>query len=152
MELQMLKMLVGAGLSLLLLAGPALAQSDAETDAAVDSALGDHAAYRAVFDAIQTAVADEDAAGFAEWVDYPIAVKIDGKDVTINDEASFVADYDGILTDEIKTAIAGTKWADVMVNYQGIMLGDGQVWINGICKDDKCAEFDARVVTIQSAN
>ena len=47
-------------------------------------------------------------------------------------------------------AITAQKWQDLFVNYQGIMIGNGQVWINGICKDDKCAAFDVKVVTIQS--
>ena len=29
-------------------------------------------------------------------------------------------------------------------------ISDGQVWINGICKDEACASFDVKVITIQS--
>jgi hypothetical protein len=146
----MQKLLAGLGLAFALSAFPALAQTDADTDAAVQSSLGDHKAYRTAFDAIQKAVADGDKAGFAAWVNYPIGVKADGRDVTITDAAAFEKDYDLIVTDEIKNAITTQKWADLFVNYQGIMFGNGQVWINGICKDDKCAEFDARIITIQS--
>ena len=146
----MLKLLAALGLALSLYAFPAMAQTDADTDAAVESALGDHTAYRAAFDAIQKAVADDDKAGFAAWVSYPIALTADGEEMTIADAAQVEEHYDNILTDEIKAAIIDQKWADLFVNYQGIMFGNGQVWINGICKDDTCAEFDARVITIQS--
>lgn len=128
---------------------PALAQSDAETDAAIDAALGDHTAYRAAFDAIQQDVAEGDKAGFAEWVSYPIEVKIGGDKVSIADAGEFVARYDEIVTDEIRNAISGQAWADLFVNYQGIMFGNGQVWLNGICKDDACTAFDVRIITIQ---
>ena len=148
----MLKLIACLTIALSLLISPVLAQSEADTDASIDNVLGDHAAYRAAFDAIQKAVADDDGAAFAEWVSYPITVTADGEAMSIADAGQFAEQYDNILTDEIKAAISGQKWADVMVNDQGIMLGDGQVWINGICKDDKCAQFDARVVTIQSAN
>lgn len=146
----MLKLLAALGLTFALSAFPAIAQTDADTDAAIDSALGDHTLYRTAFDAIQKAAADGDKAGFAKWVEYPLGVKIDGKDVTIEDAATFEKDYDLILTDEIKTAIAVQKWQDLFANYKGVMFGNGQVWLNGICKDDKCAAFDVKVVTIQS--
>ena len=32
----------------------------------------------------------------------------------------------------------------------GVMFGNGEVWLNGICKDDACADFDVKIVTIQS--
>lgn len=146
----MQKLLAAFGLALALTTFPAFAQTDADTDAAVDNALGDHTAYRAAFDAIQEAVADDDKTGFAAWVSYPIALTADGEAMTIEDAAQFEEHYDLILTDEIKAAIADQKWQDLFVNYQGIMFGNGQVWLNGICKDDKCAEFDVKIITIQS--
>lgn len=146
----MLKLLAALGLALALSAFPAVAQTDADTDAAVESALGDHTAYRAAFDAIQKAVADGDKVGFAAWVSYPIAVTADGEAMKLSDAAQFEEHYDNILTDEIKAAITDQKWQDLFVNYQGIMFGNGQVWLNGICKDDACAQFDVKIITIQS--
>ncbi len=32
------------------------------------------------------------------------------------------------------------------------MFGNGQVWLNGICEDDACNEFDVRIITIQSTD
>ncbi len=146
----MQKLLAALGLALALSAVPALAQTDADTDAAVESVLGDHAAYRTAFDAIQQAVADDDKAGFADWVSYPITVVADGEEVTLADAAQFEARYDSILTDEIKAAIADQKWQDLFVNADGIMFGDGQLWLNGVCKDDACTTFDVKIITIQS--
>ena len=45
----MRKLLTAIVAALTLLAVPALAQTDADTDARIDSVLGDHAAYRAAF-------------------------------------------------------------------------------------------------------
>jgi hypothetical protein len=148
----MLKIIAGLMLALCLSIAPALAQTDADTDAAIDSNLGDHALYRAAFDAIQKAVADDDKAGFAEWVSYPITVTADGEEMSISEAAQFVEHYDNILTDEIKTAINDQAWANLFANYQGVMFGNGQVWLNGICKDDTCAEFDVKIITIQSTD
>lgn len=146
----MQKLLAALGLAFALSAFPAVAQTDADTDAAVDTTLGDHTAYRTAFDAIHKAVIDGDKAGFAAWVSYPIGVTADGEEMKLSDAAQFEEHYDNILTDEIKDAITAQKWQDVFVNYQGIMYGNGQVWLTGICKDDKCGAFDVRIVTIQS--
>lgn len=145
-----MKLLQAVLLAFSLLAAPALAQSDANTDAAIDYALGDHAAYRAAFDAIQKAVTDDDGAAFAAWVSYPIKVTTDGEEMSIADAGQFAEHYDNIVTDEIKTAISDQAWAGLFVNDQGVMFGNGQVWLNGICKDDQCAQFDVKIVTIQS--
>jgi hypothetical protein len=148
----MLKIIAGLMLALCLSIAPALAQTDADTDAAIHSNLGDHTLYRAAFDAIQKAVADDDKAGFAGWVSYPITVTADGEEMSISEAAQFVGHYDNILTDEIKTAINDQTWANLFANYRGVMFGNGQVWLNGICKDDTCAEFDVKIITIQSTD
>lgn len=146
----MSKLLAVLGLAFALGASPVLAQSDADVNAAVESVLGDPAPYHAAFDAIHKAVVDGDKAAFAGWVSYPIALMVGDKDMTIKDAAEFEKHYDAILTDEIKTAITEQKWQDLFANTDGIMYGNGQVWLNGVCKDDKCAEFDVRIMTIQS--
>lgn len=148
----MLKLLAAMGLAFALSTFPAIAQSDADVDASIDDALGDHTAYRAAFDAIQQAVTEGDKAAFAAWVSYPITVTADGEEMKLSDAVQFEEHYDSILTDEIKDVITSQEWGALFVNYQGLMFGDGQVWLNGVCKNDDCAEFDVKIVTIQSAN
>ncbi len=146
----MLKIIASLVLALCLSIVPALAQSDADTNAAIDTNLGDHALYRAAFDAIQAALVDDDKAAFAAWVNYPITVTADGEEMSIATPEQFVEHFDNIVTDEIRTAIEQQAWAELFVNYQGSMFGNGQVWVNGICKDDTCAAFDVKIITIQS--
>ena len=129
---------------------PAAAQTAADVDAAIERNLGAPELYRAAFDAIQAAVAGGDGAGFASYVAFPITVTADGEAMVIGDAAQFIEHYDGIVTDEITAAITGQQWEALFVKYQGVMFGNGQVWMNGICKDDACAAFDVKIITIQS--
>lgn len=132
---------------------PAAAESrdDAKTvDDAIDDNLGDHQRYRTVIDALQKGVADNDAAAVAALVQYPIVVSIQGKKTTLKSDKQFIANYDQLMTPDIRKAIVGTRYADLFVNYKGVMFGRGQAWISGICHDDKCAAFDVKVVTLQS--
>jgi hypothetical protein len=130
---------------------PAFAD-EASVNAAIDSVLGDHTEYQPVIEAFQQAVADHDAEGVAALVAYPITVKIDGRKKTIKDADAFVEDYDAIMTPGITEAIAKQDYGDLFVRDQGVMFGNGQAWLNGICRDDACDKFDVKVITIQEAN
>jgi hypothetical protein len=123
---------------------------DKATDDAIDSNLGDHTRYRDVIDRFQKAVADKDAKAVAALIQYPFGATIDGKTKVIKDSAGFVANYGKIVTPPIADVIVKQKYADLFVNYKGVMFGSGEVWINGICKDNACKAFDVKVVTIQS--
>ena len=146
----MLRLIATLALIACLGAVPAWAQSDADTDATIDNVLGDHTLFREAFDAIQQAVSDGDAAAFATWVSYPIKVVADGEEMLLSDEEQFIEHYDNILTDEILQAILDQSWSGLFVNSDGVMFGNGQVWLNGICRDESCAEFDVKIITIQS--
>jgi hypothetical protein len=151
-KIEVKKLLLWAVAALVLSVIPALAQSDAEVDARIDAVLGDHTLYRAAFDGIRTALAEGDASAFAAWVSYPARVVADGEAMVIGGEAQFVEHFDNILTDEIRAAITDQKWQDLFVNADGVMFGNGQVWLNGICRDEACSAVDVKVITLQSAN
>ncbi len=125
------------------------AAGDEAVDASIDSALGDHTRYRAVIEQFQKAVAGKDAAAVAALVQYPFRATVGGKTVVIKDAAGFVARYDEIVTPAIAGAIVKQKYADLFVNYKGVMFGNGEAWVNGICKDNACKSFDVKVVAIQ---
>jgi hypothetical protein len=126
--------------------------SDADVDKAIDASLGDHAIYRKVIEDFQKAVVDKDAQAASALVHYPISVDIDGKNRVLRNEAAFVENYERFMTPEIAQAITGTRYGDAFVNYKGVMLGRGEAWINGICKDDACKNVDVKVVTLQSTS
>jgi hypothetical protein len=135
-------------------AKPATAVADAPDDhaavnAAIDAALGDHAKYEQLISAFQSAVAGHDPAAVAALVAYPFIAYIDGKAVGIADADAFVAHYDAILTPAVARAITAQKYSELFVNYKGVMFGNGQAWINGVCEDTACGDAQARVVAIQ---
>ncbi len=123
--------------------------NEARVDQTIDTVLGDHAAYRAAVDALQKAVAANDAEAVSKLIDYPFTASIDGERTKIADADAFVAQYDRIVTPAIARAIGGQRYGDLFVNAKGVMFGRGEAWINGVCKDDACKHVDVRVVTIQ---
>ncbi|OHV77045.1 hypothetical protein [Rhizobium sp. LCM 4573] len=129
--------------------GGGAASQEKTVNQSIDESLGDHTKYETVIKALQKAVAAHDAPGVAALVSYPIGVKVRGKETNIKSAKAFIEHYDGIMTPGITKAIVDQKYEDLTVNYQGIMFGDGQVWVNGICHDNACSNFDVKVITIQ---
>lgn len=132
-------------------AGDAKSESadDAEVDQQIGRLLGDAKPYRQVFDQLQQAVKADDRKAVAGLVDYPLTVKAKGTTKkTVRNADAFVADWDSIMTAEVRKAVLDQKYAGLFVNQNGAMLGSGQVWINGICQDNKCAKTDARISAI----
>ena len=127
---------------------PALA-GDSATNGAIDEAFGEHAKYEVVIVSLQKAVAAHDADAVAKLVSYPIRVSVNGRKTTIRDAKAFVAHYDAIIAPDIAAAVRDQKYEDLFVNSQGVMFGNGQVWINGVCKDRACKAQDVKVITIQ---
>ncbi|WP_335672062.1 DUF4087 domain-containing protein [Phyllobacterium zundukense] len=142
-------LLVAAAMLFTLSAGLSFAQDKALNDA-LDNAFGSHDNYLAVINSFQAAVKAHDTAAVAAAVRYPIGVEINGKASTIKSASQFVKNYDAIMTREITDAVVKQKLDDLFVNWKGIMFGDGEIWINGICNDNTCKNVDIKVATIQS--
>ena len=119
---------------------------------AADEAV-DGGVFAEAFDAVQAAVNEGDAAAFAEWVAYPITVAAtgDGEEITLETPDDVIAHYDEFMTDEIIQAVTWQLYEELFVNAEGIMFGNGEVWLSGVCDDDACTSFSVKVITIQSA-
>ncbi|MEO9341023.1 hypothetical protein ABFT80_26875 [Mesorhizobium sp. SB112] len=120
------------------------AQTAAEVDSSLDDLFGAHAPYRHFFEQLQKAVASDDKAAVAAMVDYPFQARINGRAVKLRDAAHFVADFDKIVTSKVKQAIAGQTYATLFANWQGVMIGDGELWFSGV--------GDGNVVKITAIN
>lgn len=135
----------------LLFTAPAAAQTADEVNGMIEAVLGDHTRFVAAFDALQLAVTDADAEAVAALVAYPLIVKVgERREIAAPDE--FIAAYDEIMTAEITAAITGQTYEGLFVNDQGIMFGNGEVWMSGVCEDDACEVWDVKIITIQSTD
>ena len=116
---------------------------------AIDDVLGDHVRYETVIRQLQRAVAENDTAAVAALVNYPFVTVREGESLKVTDAAAFVREYDRIMTPAIADTIKRQKYSQLMVNYKGVMFGNGEAWVNGICKDAACKDVDVRVVALQ---
>lgn len=119
---------------------------------AIDEVLGNHARYETVIRQLQQAVTANDTAAVAALVNYPFVTVRDGESLKVADADAFVREYDRIMTPPIAEAIKRQNYSQLMVNYKGVMFGNGEAWVNGICKDDACKDVDVRVVALQPSS
>jgi hypothetical protein len=118
-------------------------------DKSIDLSVGDHVKVQQLLTQLQQAVAKHNAVVVADLVHYPIKVNPGKKPFTIKSEKEFIKDYDRIITQDIQDAILKQKYENLFVNSQGAMIGDGEVWITGFCRDKSCKQSDIKIGTIQ---
>lgn len=127
----------------------AAAQDAGQARTRIERVLGDADSYERVFKALQQGVASEDRAAVATLMRYPLRVETAAGKREITDAAAFQRDYAQIITTPVAQAIAAQSFDTVFANQQGVMIGSGQVWLNGTCVDQACSRSDVKVVTIQ---
>ncbi|MFV1848102.1 hypothetical protein ACNJRW_18095 [Stenotrophomonas maltophilia] len=124
---------------------PAAAE-EGDARARIDSVLGDAAQYEKVFNAFKAAVVGGDRAAVVEEVRFPLNIAGGKK---ISGPGEFQRNYEKIITPAVVKAMSGQDFGKVFVNQQGVMIGDGQVWLTGECLDKACARTEVKVGTIQ---
>lgn len=126
----------------------AAAPTEGGARARINDLLGNADKYERVFNALQRGVAANDRAAVAALMRYPVRVSMDGKTAKVANAAAFQRDYDRIVTPALAKLIAEQKFDTLFVNWQGVMLGQGEVWLTGICPDNDCAKAEIKVNNI----
>jgi hypothetical protein len=114
---------------------PALAQ---DTDARLDTVFGEHETFRDAFDALTAAVREGDSATVASLVKYPFEITIDGEEYTLGNENEFIGWYEDIFTPAMTKVVAEQSYDTLFVNQDGVMFGNGELWLSAICIDNAC--------------
>jgi hypothetical protein len=100
---------------------------------------------------LQKAVAAHDVAGVSTVVRFPLIVK--GRAGPEN-ASELARDFDKVFTDNVRRAILNQKIDEIFANWQGLMIGKGEVWINALCEKDspagQCKNRRLRVVSINN--
>ncbi|MFD1676800.1 LppP/LprE family lipoprotein [Alicyclobacillus fodiniaquatilis] len=91
--------------------------------------ISDPAAFVQGFNQLKTDVAQGNKAGVAAFGAYPMNVNTDGKKQSIANAQAFVQNYDAIMTRKVKSAITAQQINQLFVNDEGVMVGNGEVWL-----------------------
>lgn len=134
----------------LLTATPVLAQTADDVNVQIESLLGSHEVFQTAIESIQKALGEGDVAGVAGYIPFGEPIKVNGADVVIADEEDLAAQFDTLFNDKVVTAVTGQDYGSLFVNQDGIMFGDGELWLGGICVDDACNDFFVNIISINN--
>jgi hypothetical protein len=141
--------LILISISLLSTTHSAAQTTPTDLDKSIDLSVGSHVKVQHLLTELQQSVAKHNSAAVAALVHYPIKVNPGKHPITIKSAKAFIKDYDRIITADISDVILKQKYEALFVNSQGVMLGDGEVWITGFCLDKNCKNSDIKIGTIQ---
>ncbi len=89
----------------------------------------DPKAFEAFYGKLQKWVGSGNKSAIAHQVQYPLRVNREGQSRFIAGEKQFLAEYDQIMTEKVKQALLQQEVKDTFVNYQGVMVGGGELWL-----------------------
>ena len=108
------------------------------------------APYGQFLSRLQAAVRAGNKGAVVRLVDLPLRVNFAGGARTYRDRRSIERDFDRIFTPRVRQAIFDQRADRLFTNYQGAMIGDGEVWFDQTCPNASCSP--AGPVRIRSIN
>lgn len=93
--------------------------------------------FNNLFILIQEAVSSDSKELIADNVLYPLRVNSKDGYVEINDKEELISNYDEIITDKVKSALSKQTIEELFVNYQGVMVGNGEIWFGSLVDESK---------------
>lgn len=101
---------------------------------------------RNFLDKLKEAVSKNDKQVVCALIHYPL--RITGN--SIRNASNCRSQYKIIFNKKVITAINHQRFEDLFVNSQGVMIGDGEVWMSGICNDTECKKRDFKIITVNN--
>ncbi len=88
----------------------------------------------------------DDRTHIAEMVRFPIRITVSGKPLTLRSKDQLLKYYNVAFDPKMKGFIAKQRFSDLLCNWQGIMIGRGEIWINTTGKSSRL-----RIITINNS-
>ena len=102
---------------------------------------------RRLLDLLKQRVAKDDRSGVCSLANYPLRIRKS----FVPSAADCVSGYKSIFNAKVVAAIGEQRFESLFVNFQGVMIGDtGEVWMDGVCRDQDCRQYDLRIVTVNN--
>jgi hypothetical protein len=84
---------------------------------------------RAVLSELKEAIALRDPQRISNRVIYPIKLCVGDRERRVRNAAEFERNFDRIMNRDVRSAVTAQSPDDLFKNWQGVMIGQGQVWI-----------------------
>lgn len=96
---------------------------------------------------LQRAVQHGDATTVCGMVAFPIKTKRSGR---VRTAGGCQRSDARIFNERVTKAVLSQRFEQLFVNYRGVMIGNGEVWISGVCRDRRCTNYDIRIIGVNN--
>jgi hypothetical protein len=128
--------------------------ADEPIEQRLDALFGEHERYLAFFQELKDAVIRDDRKKVAGLVHYPLNVFTGGRRTVVRSRAELLRRYREVFNENVMRAVKAQEPDTLFANWQGVMLGDGQIWFSGVCagkdRDTPCADKTVKVITVNT--
>jgi hypothetical protein len=128
----------------------AAAQSDEEVYNRIESLHGNAGDLSEPLLSLVEAMGNSDAATIAGLAEYPLRVAANGESYEIQNADDFIENFDTLVTQDTRDAVAGQTFGQLFVNSDGVMLADGAVWMSNVCDNGDCSSSHWAVISINN--
>lgn len=136
--------------ALLLATTPLAFAQEEEIYADIERIHGDADGFFELFATLQDAILFGDPVTIAQYALYPLAVNDADGNYEIIDEDDFLENFDIAFSPEAQDALGQQDIADLIVNWNGVGIGNGAIWITNVCLDDSCEETRWGILSINN--
>jgi hypothetical protein len=96
----------------------------------LDAGIEDDRKFEKWFKVLQGYIRQENRSKIIEHIQFPLDVRISKRDIRIRNRQEFLTYYNELFTKEVKEVILAQKPRNLLVSYKGVMVGNGELWIN----------------------
>jgi hypothetical protein len=97
---------------------------------------------------LQTSVSSGHASAVAPLISFPLRVNEPHHKHLKVSAHDFPRQFSSIFTPAVVSALVHQKPETMFRSYRGAMVGDGEVWISGICLDSSCGSHKGLVIAV----
>jgi len=101
-------------------------------------------AVETFFNTLRRNVGQDNRRAVCEMVAYPLRQPAG----PVQDAAQCEAGYEAIFTVAVRKAVGKQLFEELFVNQDGIMVGVGELWFAGVCRDATCSQSDLRISVV----
>jgi hypothetical protein len=96
---------------------------------------------------LKRAASTRDVKGMAALTKFPL--RVNGK-TSIKNERAFIGKYRKIIKKRVRLAIEKQPYETLFSNYQGVMIGDGELWFARVCDQPACTSQSPRIIAVNN--
>ncbi len=128
--------------------------ADEPIEQRMDALFGEHERYLAFFQELKDAVIRDDRKAVAGLIHYPLDVFAGRRRTVVRTPAELLKRYHEVFNPNVIRAVTAQEPSALFANWQGVMLGNGQIWFSGVCagkdRNTPCADKTIKVITVNT--